>query len=76
MLYLTDDFRCRVGRRAVVDAVDIAEDNQDLRIHHGSYQSGELVIIGEHQSLTEMVSFSLTMGITPFSSITVMQFSG
>ena len=49
MLYLTDDFRCRVGRRAVVDAVDIAEDNQDLRIHHGSYQSGELVIIGEHQ---------------------------
>lgn len=49
VLYLTDDFRCRVGRRAVVDAVDVAEDNQDLRIHHGSYQSGELVIIGEHQ---------------------------
>ena len=39
----------RAAARSLVDAVDVAEDNQDLRIHHGSYQSGELVIIGEHQ---------------------------
>ena len=74
VLYLTDDFRCRVGRRAVVDAVDIAEDNQTCAsiMEAISPESSSLSV--NISSLTEMVSFSLTMGITPFSSITVMQF--
>ena len=33
-----------------------------------------LVLSVNISSLTEIVSFSLTMGITPFSNITVMQF--
>ena len=38
------------GRQAIViDAVYVAQDNQGLHIHHGGYQSGEFVVIGEHQ---------------------------
>lgn len=37
------------GGVAVVDAVDIAKDNERLHIHHGSNKPGELVVVGEHQ---------------------------
>ena len=41
--------RCGVCRVAVVDAVDVAEDNQRLDVHHRGDQARQLVVVGEHQ---------------------------
>ena len=47
--HTADDLRCGVGGRAVVDAVDVAQDNERLGVHHGRDEPRELVVVGEHQ---------------------------
>ena len=46
---LADNRGGRIGRVAVIYAVDIAKDNQSIHSHHGGDQSGKLVIVREHQ---------------------------
>ena len=41
--------RRRVGGRAVVDAVDVAQDDERLYLHHRGYLAGQFVVVGEHQ---------------------------
>lgn len=68
-----DDTRVLVGRIAVEDTVYIGENDQRVGVHHRCHESCKLIVIGEHQLQTLVVSFSLTIGTTPFSSITFMQ---
>ena len=46
---MADHLRRGVGGRAVVDAVDVAQDNQRFGLHHGRHESRKFVVVGEHQ---------------------------
>ena len=49
MLDLPNDSGGRIGGWTVVDSVYVTQDNQCLRIHHGSDQPGKFVIVREHK---------------------------
>jgi hypothetical protein len=44
-----DDLRGGVRRRTVVDAVDIAQDDERLGSHHRRHETRKFVVVGEHQ---------------------------
>ena len=44
-----DDARTLIFGVAIVESVDVGEDNQRLCVHHSRYQTGELVVVGKHQ---------------------------
>ena len=48
-LHLADDLRLGRGERTIVDAVDVAEDDEGVGVHHRGDETGELVVVGEHQ---------------------------
>ena len=49
LLHLSDDPGTGSRRRAVINTVDIAQDNQRLHVHHGSNHARKLIIVGKHQ---------------------------
>ncbi len=44
-----DELRVGVGGVACVDAVDVAEQDEQVGRHHGGDETRELVVVGEHQ---------------------------
>lgn len=44
-----DDLHSRVTGLAGVDAVDVAENGERLAFHHGGYQTGKFIVVGEHE---------------------------
>ena len=49
MTNLTDNRRVGVGGRTIIDAVNIAEDDENLRIHHGCDEPRQFIVVREHQ---------------------------
>ena len=56
------------GRVPVVQAVDVAEQHQQVGVHEVGDQRGEPVVVAEPDLGVATVSFSLTIGSTPSSS--------
>ncbi len=47
--HAADDLRRGVRGRSVVDAVDVAQDDERLGVHHRGHEAREFVVVGEHQ---------------------------
>ena len=69
-----DKLRVGIGGVTRVDAVDVAEQDEQVGRHHGGDETESSSLSVNISSVTEMVSFSLTMGTTPSCSITSIQF--
>ena len=48
-LHLSDEACLGIAGTAGVYPIDIAQNDEAMGIHHGSYQSGEFIVVGKHQ---------------------------